>query len=71
MMIMITGKMVEKPYTPVLQDLTDSNGAGWANGESLFFIIKIYPKGVFTQAISALKEGIRIAGFLASFIFII
>uniref|UniRef100_A0A914WMX5 Cytochrome-b5 reductase n=1 Tax=Plectus sambesii TaxID=2011161 RepID=A0A914WMX5_9BILA len=51
------GKSIERPYTPVLCDMTDPNGRGWANGASLFFIIKVYPNGAFTQTFSALKEG--------------
>jgi hypothetical protein len=50
-------KTLERPYTPVLCDVTDSDGRGWANVESLFFLIKIYPLGAFTQALSTLKEG--------------
>ncbi|NXH21687.1 NB5R4 reductase, partial [Bucco capensis] len=54
----IAGTEVVKPYTPVLPFLPlDFKAPSHCDGAHLYFMIKIYPSGLFTQALDHLQIG--------------
>ncbi|NXL94925.1 NB5R4 reductase, partial [Alectura lathami] len=54
----IAGTEVVKPYTPVLPSLPlDFKEPSWHDGAHVYLMIKIYPCGLFTQALDHLQIG--------------